>query len=411
MLHTFLNDIRTAWRGLVAAPSFTAVAVVTIALGIGVNTGIFSLLNALALRELPVPGADELVTINQQVSGVERGSNNFSEFSTAEYETYRDRSRTLSGVSGYARYWVASLGPDDRRTVVSTPVTCDYFDVLQQRPRLGTGFEARHCADAGESAATVITHALWVERFGADPAILGRTLTLNGSVFTVIGVAPEGFAGVDIEQVSLFVPVAAQPLLSRARNYVGDPSIGWLGLVGRRAENASLAQTRAELEVIAEQLDREQPGRKTVVTVSRATPLSAAEMRRNFLTVSPLLLAPFALVLLVACMNVANLLLARGEARLREMADQALARRHARAFDSAALGREHRDRAHRRRARHAARGVGVPGTTDAGDELVAYRPTGRTSGCSAGRARARVCVSGFPRDRCRVRPCAGPARD
>jgi predicted permease len=321
MLNTFVADARHAWRGLSAAPAFTAIAVVTIALGIGVNTGIFSLFNALALRELPVPGADELVTINQQTTGVPlRGSNNFSEFSTAEYEVYRDGSQTLSGVAGYGRYWTSAIGPDDRRMVVSTPVTCDYFEVLQQRPTLGTGFEARHCADGGESAVTVITHGLWTERFGGDPTVLGRTLTLNGSVFTVIGVAPEGFAGVDIERVSLFVPVTAQPLLNRARDYLGDPQIGWLGLVGRRAPGASIAQVRAELEVVAEQFDREQPGRETVVTVSRATPLSAAQMRSGFLTVSPLLLAPFALVLLVACMNVANLLLARGEARVREIA-------------------------------------------------------------------------------------------
>src|SRR5688572_13657026 len=165
MLHTLLNDARTAWRGLAAAPGFTTVAVLTIALGIGVNSGIFSLFNAVALRELPVPGADELVTINQQTTGVERrGSNNFSEFSTDEYEAYRDGSQTLSGVAGYGRYWTAALGPDDRRMVVSTPVTCDYFAVLQQRPTLGAGFEARHCADGSESAVAVITHALWVER-------------------------------------------------------------------------------------------------------------------------------------------------------------------------------------------------------------------------------------------------------
>jgi predicted permease len=321
MLHTLLNDARTAWRGLAAAPGFTTVAVVTIALGIGVNTGIFSLFNAIALRELPVPGADDLVTINQQVTGVAtRGSNNFSEFSTAEYEAYRDGSRTLSGVVGYGRYWTSVLGPDDRRMAVSTPVTCDYLDVLQQRPALGTGFEARHCAAGGDSAVTVITHALWVERFAADPAILGRTLTLNGSVFTVIGVAPEGFAGVDIERVSLFVPVTAQPLLRRDRDYLGNPQMGWLGLVGRRAPGSSVGQVQAELEVIADQFDGVQPGRETVVTVRRATPLSAAQMRSGFLTVSPLLLAPFALVLLVACMNVANLLLARGEARVREIA-------------------------------------------------------------------------------------------
>lgn len=321
MLETLLDDARHAWRGLTGSPSFTAVAVATIALGIGVNTGIFSLFNAMALRELPVPGADELVTINQQVTGVERGSNNFSEFSTAEYEVYRDNSETLSGVAGYARYWNAALGPEPRQVVVSTPVTCDYFDVLQRQPTRGTGFAQRHCQDRSESAVAVLTHDLWVDRFGADPAILGQTITLNASSFTVIGIAPEGFAGVDIERVSLFVPVSAQPLLRQGdRDYLGNPAIGWLGLVGRRAPGATIEQVRAELTVIAEQFDREQPGRETTVAVSRATPLSAAQMRRNFFGVSPLLMAPFGLVLLVACMNVANLLLARGDARLREIA-------------------------------------------------------------------------------------------
>ena len=319
-MQRLLNDARHAWRGLAAAPGFTAIAVATIALGIGVNTGIFSLFNALALRDLPVPNADELVTINQRVTGVERGSNNFSEFSTAEYATYRDRSETLSGVAGYGRYWTATLGPESRQVVVSTPVTCDYFAVLQRQPTLGTGFAARHCDSPSESAVAVITHEFWVDRFNSDPEILGRTLTLNGSVFTVIGVAPEGFAGVDIERVALFVPVSAQPLLRQDRDSFGDASIGWLGLVGRRAPGTSIAQVRAELQVVAAQFDREQPGRETVVTVSRASPLSAAQMRSGFFSVSPLLMAPFGLVLLVACMNVANLLLVRGEARVREIA-------------------------------------------------------------------------------------------
>src|SRR6185503_4365073 len=167
MLQTLLNDVRHAWRGLIAAPGFTTVAVATIALGIGVNAGIFSLFNAMALRDLPVPRANELVTINQQVTGVERGSNNFSEFSTAEYATYRDRSETLSGVAGYGRYWTAALGPESRQVVVSTPVTCDYFSVLQREPTLGTGFGARHCDSPSESAVTVITHDLWVNRFNS----------------------------------------------------------------------------------------------------------------------------------------------------------------------------------------------------------------------------------------------------
>lgn len=320
MLHMLLNAVRSAWRGVSAAPGFTAVAILTIALGIGVNTGIFSIFNALALRELPVPDADELVTINQEVTGVERGSNNFSEFSTAEYEIYRDGSQTLSGVTGYGRYWTAALGPDLRQVVISTPVTCEYFEVLRRQPTLGTGFAARHCADRGESAVAVITHDLWVDRFAADPAVLGRTITLNGGVFTIIGVAPEGFAGVDLERASLFVPIAAQPLLRPDRDYLGSPDMGWLGLVGRRAPGSSMAQVRAELELIAERLDREQPGRETTVSVSRATPLSATVLRRNFIGFSPVLMAPFGLVLLVACMNVATLLLARGEARLREIA-------------------------------------------------------------------------------------------
>jgi predicted permease len=320
LLQTWIIDVRHAWLGLCAAPGLAAAAIATIALGIGVNTGIFSLFNALALRDLPVPGAGELVTINQSVSGVERGSNNFSEFSTAEYEIYRDRSQTLAGVAGYARYWAASLGPESTRVVVTTPVTCDYFDVLRVQPTFGTGFAARHCEAGGDSAVAVLTHDLWVTRFGADPAILGRTVTLNGAEFTVIGVAPEGFAGVDIERVALFVPVAAQNLLRRDRDYFGTPSIGWLGLVGRRDPAASLEQVRADLAVVAGQLDQEQPGRQTTVTVSRATPLSATQMRDGFFAVSPLVMAPFGLVLLVACMNVANLLLVRGESRAREIA-------------------------------------------------------------------------------------------
>ncbi len=314
------QDLRYAVRSFAGSPAFAIAAILTIGLGVGVNTGIFSVLNALAFRDLPAFQPDELLAINQDVEGVPRGQNNSAQFSTVEYEAYRDQSETLSGVLAYGRMWPANLGGDSPQQVVATPVSCNYFDVLRRPLQVGGGFAPANCESPANATVAVITDALWTNRFGRDASILDRSVTINGNEFRIVGVAPEGFAGIDIDRPSLFVPLQAQRMLRPDRDYYGNAIIAWLNLVGRRAPGVSSEQVEAELQVVARRFDREQPERRTTVTVARATPLSAPEMRTGVFGASAIIMTAFALVLLVACTNVANLMLARADMRMRETA-------------------------------------------------------------------------------------------
>jgi predicted permease len=321
LLHLW-NDFRYAARRLSASPGFTVAAVATIALGVGVNTSIFSVINGFTFRDLPAPEAQELVSIHQLFDDAtmrqRSRSGEVSDFSTSEYRTYRDSTRTLSGILGYSRpRFGVTLGGDAPQEFTGALVTCNYFDVLRQPPALGAGF-ANDCDAEGAAPAVVLGHDLWTSAFGADPTIVGRIALLNRQQFTVVGVAPAGMRGVDMVSVAFFVPISTQPLLDpSATTYRGEWS--WLTLIGRKADGTSLDQVRAELGVIAAQIDVEQPPRKTTLIVTRARPASL-EDRAQMLPAVVVVMTAFGLVLLIACANVANLLLARATGRSREIA-------------------------------------------------------------------------------------------
>ena len=321
MLANLWSDLRHAARTLALNPGFAAAAILAIAVGIGINAGVFSLLNGLALRDLPADDSHELVTVHQIFDAVQQRSvsGSRSMFSTAEYRTLRDATETLSGLMGYALAWTATLGGESPREVVGGLVTCNFFIVLEQPFALGAGLPG-DCDVPGRERTVVLGHDLWVSAFGSDPTILGRSVELNRQEFVVVGVTPAGFDGIDLRKTEFYVPAAAQPLLRPDRDFFADESLSWLTLVGRRSPGTSIAQVRAELAVIAARVDAAQPGRTTRLVVERANRLSMVDVRTVMLGVAGVVMAAFGLVLLVACANVANLLLARGAARAREIA-------------------------------------------------------------------------------------------
>jgi predicted permease len=321
MLSNIWADVRYAIRTLCRNPGFAIAAIAPIALGIGINTGIFSILDAVALQPVPSPRPAELISVYQQFRGVKerriRGSR--SMFSMPEYQRYRDDARTLSGVMAYSRYWTVTLGGESPREIEGALVSCNYFDVLQLRPAIGTGFTSANCDAPDAPPAVVLTHDLWTRAFGADRDIVRKTIMLNGQTVAVAGVAPEGFDGIDIAKVSFFAPTSMQVVLRPEDNFHRDAHTSWLTIIGRRQDGATIAQVRAELDVIASRIDRQEPGRTTTLSVAPARSLSLPEARRDIFSMAAVVLAAFGLILLIACANVANLLLARAAGRSKEI--------------------------------------------------------------------------------------------
>jgi predicted permease len=307
------SDIRYAVRRLCGSPGFTLAAILTIALGVGLNTGTFSILNGLVLRDLPVPQAAALVVAYQSTDGIpgrnEKGAQN-PRFTTAEFETYRDRSETLVGVMGYSLLLPVALGGAAPREITGRYVTCGYFDVLRQPPAVGRALTAEDCG-RGAAPVVVLSHAFWSANYGADPSIVGRSIALNDQSFTVVGVAAADAFEPGLQRLDYYVPITAQPYLRPDRQWLVSNESGWLELMGRRRDGSSLEQVRAELGVIAAAIDRADPGRSTTVFVERATPTSFRKLGADSLSAGALVVLAFTLVLLIACANVANLFLVR----------------------------------------------------------------------------------------------------
>jgi predicted permease len=319
-MHNVWADLRYAVRSLKRTPGFVAAAVTTIALGVGANTGIFSVINGVLFRDIPAPDADGLVAIYQSIQGVpERQGRVALLFSTREYETYRERSRSLSGLLAHSDSIAAMLGGEAPQQLPGVLVSCGYLGVLEQAPALGRDLTEADCR-AGADPVVLLGYDLWVDRFGSDRTIVGRTVELDRRLFTVVGVAPPGvYSG--MFRAAFFAPLTAQRFLIPGDSANSNAEASWLYLIGRRANGVSVGQVRAELGAFAAQIDREQPGRVTALTVERARPVTIPVfVRRNAIGASAVIMTAFSLVLLIACANVANLLLARGITRSREVA-------------------------------------------------------------------------------------------
>lgn len=321
-LETTWRDLRYGARALAKNPGFTAVAVLATALGIGVNTGIFSVLNGVALKLLPVPRAEQIVSIDQIFHGKVRRNVHGEPglFSYAEYKNYRENNHTFSGLLAYAPFLEATLGGESPKQVTGAETSCNFFEVLGERPALGRTFVDSDCRAPSASPVVVLSDDLWRNRFGADPSIVGKTVSLNRAKFVVIGVAARAFGGPDPWPSAFWAPVTMQKALEPDRDFLEEDNTGWLALLGRMRPGVSLEEVRADLGVIAGQIDQEHLGRTTTLAIHRATFLGRPEERTVVFKIGGVVLAAVGLVLLIACANVANLLLARASSRQKEIA-------------------------------------------------------------------------------------------
>ncbi|HTM17464.1 MAG TPA: ABC transporter permease [Terracidiphilus sp.] len=323
LLRQFMQDLQYAIRTLKAQPGFLIVSVITIGVGIGINGGIFSILNSLLLRPVPARESGELVSMYQQLSGANKHDyiGGLFRFSAHEYEAYKDQNQVFTGLAAYHPELIVQVNEDAQETV-GQAVSCNYLNVLEPVMALGRGFAKEECSKRNASDLVVLSNDYWRRAFGGDPAIVGRRLRMNRVPVTVIGVAAPGFAGTDLVPASFWAPLSMMKSLSGGMKGVDFESAGvsWLELVGRRRSGVSLREIEANLAVIAKSIDHREPGRSTTLTVSEATLLGAPNIRKGVMGAGAGLLIAVGLVLLIACANLANLMLARSIARAKEIA-------------------------------------------------------------------------------------------
>jgi putative ABC transport system permease protein len=305
-MDTFLNDIRYAVRNLLKRPAFTIIAALTLALGIGANTAIFSSVYALLLKPLPFPELDRVVAVwdSNPGKGVVR-----NEVAMANYLDWKAQSQSFEQLALYS-WWSTNLtGVDPPERIQGMTVTTNFFDALGVKPVMGRSFTAEE-NEPGKDTVAILTHKLWQRRFGGDPGILGKPITLSGEVCTIVGVLPENFAyPVNAE---IYSPLRITPKSAGNRQFHSYYA------VGRLKHGVPVQSAQAEIDNITARLEQQYPATNTGL---RATVFPiVADTVRKYDTGLWMGMAAVAFVLLIACANVANLMLARASGRQKEIA-------------------------------------------------------------------------------------------
>lgn len=314
------RDVRHAFRSLRRSPGFALVAVLTLGLGLGTTTAIFSVFDAAILRPLPFPGADRLVTLHIEAHEEGRPEPGLFPWSYPKYQLFRQAARSFESTAGYGGpTHVNLITRDGPERLAAEEVSAGYFEVLGLHPAAGRLFQPGEDARLGEPAVVVLGFALWQSRFGGQPGIIGSEIRLHGRGLTIIGVAPRGFRGLT-GAADLFVPITLAgylnypDILTEAQNH-------WFSAVGRLRAGVPLAAAEADARQAGAVVDRqfrapEQKGSWTATLRELAESRVDPGLRRSV----RLLTGAVGLVLLIACVNLTSLLLVRAVGRRREVA-------------------------------------------------------------------------------------------
>ncbi len=306
-MQTLIRDLRYGSRMLAKNPGFTAVAVLTLALGIGANSTIFSVVNTVLLRPLPYMDPERIVLVwhNNRIANVERDFVSYQNF-----QDFQKLNQSFERMAAATAVWSSVLATSEGPERVSAQyASASFFPLLGVQPLRGRAFLETE-DQPGQPRVVVLSHRLWQSRFASDPDVIGKTLTLDNVPTTVIGVMPPGFRF--LHDVDLWVPLAQNPIINRGR------AVRFVIPFGRLRPDVSLDQARTELATLARQLEQQYPDSNTGLgmTVVSLTEQISGKIRPALL----LLLGVVGFVLLIACTNVANLMMTRAAARQKEIA-------------------------------------------------------------------------------------------
>jgi putative ABC transport system permease protein len=316
-MNSLLQDLRYGARMLLKKPGFTLIAVMTLALGIGANTAVFTLIEGAFLRPFPIAESERVVALSLKTK-----SGNLMAFSYPAYKDFRDRNEALSGLIAHFFVQFNLSHKSDNQYVHGYLVTGNYFDVLGVKPALGRAFTPEEDRTKLTHPVIVISHGCWQRRFGGDSGIVGQEVLLNNHKFKIVGVAPKGFRGMTLlYDPEIFMPVMMQPWATPGEDLLDNRTQGILFAFGRLKPGVTARQAQASLSLLNEQLGKERPETEGNKVIEITPPgYFIPEFRKVGIGLAAVVMAAVALVLLVACANLASLLLARATERKKEIA-------------------------------------------------------------------------------------------